>query len=137
MEPAHGGCIDTKKASRGRPSFARDVVQFWLCLLSSAGHVALLEAAGADVHLLGTAVLEDGDTLDVGLELAVHGAVGVADGTTSNGVLAADIAYLRHDSDLHRAAPVALGADNLQKPNYFSTPRAACKRLAQVLVAVL
>ena len=36
-------------------------------------------------------------------ELAVDGTVGVADGTTSNGVLAADFANLRHDSDLHRA----------------------------------
>jgi hypothetical protein len=52
-------------------------------------------------------------------------------------VLAADIAYLRHDSDLHRAAPVALGADNLQKPNYFITVRDACKYHPQVLVAVL
>ena len=67
----------------------------------AAGDVALLEAARADVHLLRVAVLEDGDALDVGLELAVHGAVGVADGTTSNGVLAADITYLRHNSDLH------------------------------------
>ena len=82
-------------------------------------------------------VLVDGDALDVGLELAVHSAVGVADGTTSNSVLAADIAYLRHDSDLHRAAPVALGADNLQKPNYFITVRDACKYHPQVLVAVL
>ena len=110
---------------------------FELRLLRRAGNVALLQATRADVHLLRMAILVHGDTLDIGLELAVHGAVGVADGTTSNGVLAADIAYLRHDSDLHRAAPVALGADNLQKPNYFSTVRAACKGLPHLLVAVL
>ncbi len=50
-----------------------------LCLLCSAGNIALLQAARADVHLLGTAILEHGDALNVWLELAVHSAVGVAD----------------------------------------------------------
>jgi len=65
-----------------------------------ADQVTLLEAAGADVLLLGTAVYEKGDALDVGAEGAVDRAVGVGDGTTGNGVLTADIAYFRHSSNL-------------------------------------
>jgi hypothetical protein len=65
-----------------------------------ADEIALLEAAGADVLLLGTAVHEKGDALDVGTEGAVDRAVGVGDGTTGNGVLTADIANFRHNSDL-------------------------------------
>ena len=70
-------------------------MQIWASALG-ADEVALLEAAGADVHLLATAVLDDGHALDVGLERASHGAVGVADGTTGDGMLAADITDLRH-----------------------------------------
>ena len=50
-----------------------------LRLLGGTRDLAALEATGADVLLDGPAVLEDGDALDVGLELAGDGAVGVAD----------------------------------------------------------
>ncbi len=52
-----------------------------------ADEVALLKAPGADVQLLALAVDNDGDALDVGLERTGNRAVGVADGTTGNGVL--------------------------------------------------
>jgi hypothetical protein len=81
-----------------------------LRLIGGTSDVALLEAAGADVLLDGLAILEDGDALDVGLELADDGAVGVANRATSNSVLTADITYLRHYYDLQRAA---LSASNL------------------------
>ena len=62
----------------------------------AAGNLAGLEATGADVGLTGVTVDHDGDTLDVGAELAGHRTVGVADGTTSNGVLTADFANFGH-----------------------------------------
>ena len=66
-----------------------------------ADEIALLEAARAHVLLLGTTVDEQRDALDVGAEGAVDRAVRVGDGTAGNGVLPADIAYFRHDSNLH------------------------------------
>lgn len=63
----------------------------------AAGDLAGLQAAGADVGLLLVAVDDDGDTLNVGLERTGDGAVGVADGTTSNRVLTAELTNLRHD----------------------------------------
>ena len=63
----------------------------------AAGNLAGLEATGANVGLTGVAVDNDGDTLDVGAELAGHRTVGVADGTTSNGVLTAELTNLGHD----------------------------------------
>ena len=62
----------------------------------AAGDLAGLQAAGADVGLLLVAVDDDGDTLNVGLERTGDGAVGVADGTTSNRVLTAELTNLRH-----------------------------------------
>ena len=69
----------------------------------AANQVALLEAPGADVHLLALAVDDDADVLDVGLERAIDGAVGVANRATGNSMLTADITDLRHDCDLQRA----------------------------------
>lgn len=59
-------------------------------------NLAGLEAGGADVHLLALAVDHAVDALDVGTELTVGHAVGVADGATSNGVLTADFANFGH-----------------------------------------
>lgn len=60
------------------------------------GHLAGLEARGADVHLLALAIHHAVDALDVGAERTVGHAVGVADGATSNGVLTADFANFGH-----------------------------------------
>ena len=59
-------------------------------------NLAGLEAGGADVHLLALAVDHAVDALDVGTELTVGHAVGVADGATSNGVLTANLANFGH-----------------------------------------
>lgn len=61
-----------------------------------AGHLAGLEAVGAHVHLLALAIDHAVHALDVGTELTVGHAVGVADGATSNGVLTADFANFGH-----------------------------------------
>lgn len=61
-----------------------------------AGHLAGLEAVGAYVHLLALAIDHAVHALDVGTELTVGHAVGVADGATSNGVLTADFANFGH-----------------------------------------
>ena len=68
----------------------------------AASDVALLQAAGADVHLLLMTVYHNRDPLDVGTELAVNRAERVGNGTTGNGMLAADLTNLGHDSNLHR-----------------------------------
>ena len=62
----------------------------------AAGNLAGLEATGADVGLASVAVNDDGDALNVGTELTSHDTVGVADGTTGNGVLAAELTNLGH-----------------------------------------
>ena len=84
----------------------------------AADEVALLEAPGADVKLLALTVDNDGDALNVGLKRASNRAVGVADGTTGNGVLAADITNLRHDLDLQSAA---LARSLINKPCKYTT----------------
>ena len=66
-----------------------------VCALA-ADEVALLEAAGADVELFALAVNDDTNALDVGFEGALDLALRVRDGTTGNGMLAADIANFRH-----------------------------------------
>jgi len=68
----------------------------------AAGDVALLEAARADVHLTLVTIHDNGNTLDVGTELAVDGTERVGDRTASDRVLAADLTNLGHDSNLHR-----------------------------------
>ena len=84
--------LDTKKgAVRGRPPYERYVTRNL-----AAGNLARLEAARADVGLATVTVDNDRDALDVGLERAVHHTVGVADGMTGNGVLAAELTDLGH-----------------------------------------
>ena len=62
-----------------------------------AGDLAGLHAAGADVRLADAALLvADGDLLDVRTEGAVAYAMRVADATTSNRCLTADLAYFGH-----------------------------------------
>lgn len=70
------------------------------------GNLAGLQAASADVHLLLAAVDNDGNVLDVRLELTVDGTVRVADGAPSYSVLTADLTDLRHFFDLPWAAQV-------------------------------
>lgn len=72
----------------------------------AASDVCLLEATGADVLLHGFAVNNNGNALNVGAELTGNRAVGVADGTASNGVLSAEIANFRHDTYLQRDTEV-------------------------------
>lgn len=66
----------------------------------AANDVALLEAARANISLLTMTINHNGDALNVGLEGTSHGAVRVANGTTSNSVLTAEITNLRHEYDL-------------------------------------
>ena len=62
-----------------------------------ASDLAGLQAARADVCLAHSAVgLLDGDLLDVRTEGAVAYAMRVADATTSNRCLTADLAYFGH-----------------------------------------
>lgn len=63
----------------------------------AAGNLAGLEATGANVGLTGVTVDDNGDALDVGAELAGNSTVGVADGTTSDRVLTAELTNLGHD----------------------------------------
>ena len=88
-----------KKAPRNGALVAckQTFVQRGKCL--GASHLLGLEAAGAHVHLAAHAVDDNVDALDVGTELTVGDAVGVADGATSNGVLTADFANYGHVSD--------------------------------------
>ena len=78
-----------------------------------AVELAALQALGAHVHLATVPVDHDVDPLDVGGEHAVHGAVGVADGAAGNGVLAADLTNLGHETTSvlqGRAAPATTQA---------------------------
>ena len=59
---------------------ASNVCQRGECL--GASHLLGLEAAGAHVHLATHAVDDNVDALDVGTELTIGDAVGVADGAT-------------------------------------------------------
>ena len=68
------------------------IEQITLCALDLAG----LHALGAYVCALYLAVNLDGDLLDVRTEGAVAYAMRVADATTSNGCLTADLAYFGH-----------------------------------------
>lgn len=63
-----------------------------LCAL----YLASLHALGANVGALYLAVNLDGDLLDVRTEGAVAYAMRVADATTSNRCLTADLAYFGH-----------------------------------------
>ena len=63
-----------------------------LCALYLAG----LHALGAYVGALYLTVNLDGDLLDVRTEGAIAYAMRVADATTSNGCLTADLAYFGH-----------------------------------------
>ena len=80
----------TKKAARRRPQAQALYAEL------AAGNLAGLKATRADVGLTTVTVNHDGDALDVGLERAVHHTVGVADGMTGNGVLAAELTDLGH-----------------------------------------
>lgn len=70
--------------------------------LEAAGDVSLLEAARAHVCLALVAIDDDSYTLDIGTELAVHRAERVCNGTTSNGMLTAELTNLGHNSNLHQ-----------------------------------
>lgn len=59
--------------------------------------VALLQAPRAHVHLALVAIHDHGDALDVWTELAIYRAERVCNGTTGNGMLAADLTNFRHD----------------------------------------
>lgn len=72
-----------------------------MCCALGTSDVALLEAAGADVHLLLVTVNNNSDMLNVRTELTIGYTVRVADRTTSNCMLTADSAYFRHIEDLH------------------------------------
>lgn len=85
-------CLPTKK---GRPK-ATQKVQCEAYRVLGASNLARLQARGADVHLLTVTVDDNADVLDVGLELAVDDAVRVADRTTGDSVLTADLTNLRH-----------------------------------------
>lgn len=61
-----------------------------------AFYLAGLHALGANVCTLYGAVLLDGNLLNVGTEGAVAYAMRVADTTTSDGCLTADLANFRH-----------------------------------------
>lgn len=65
----------------------------------SAGflHLAGADALGADISALWCAVLDDTDLLQVRIEPAPRGAVGVAAVISVTGFLAAYCAYFRHD----------------------------------------
>ena len=63
----------------------------------AAREIALFQTTGADVHLALATILHDGDTLDVGTELAVDRAERVGDGTSGYGVLAANLTDFGHD----------------------------------------
>ena len=75
----------------------------------AASEVALLEATGADVHLALVAILDDGDALDVGTELAVDRTERVGNRTPGNGVLAANLTYLGHDKTSTGGASAGCG----------------------------
>ena len=80
---------------KGRPEAAQKV-QYEAYRVLGASNLARLQARGADVHLLTVTVDDNADVLDVGLELAVDDAVRVADRTTGDSVLTADLTNLRH-----------------------------------------
>ena len=88
---------------KGAPGFRsadackQTFVQRGECL--GASHLLGLEAAGAHVHLATVTIDDNVDALDVGTELTIGDAVGVADGATSNRVLTADFANFGHVSD--------------------------------------
>ena len=59
------------------------------------------------------AVDNDGGALNVGAELTVDRTVGVADRATSDSMLTADLANLRHVVDLHLAGRLPLAIHKL------------------------
>lgn len=65
-------------------------------MLLAANDLASLEALGADLHLLTSAVLDNIDALDVRPLNAVGDAVGVADRAGGHRVLSADLTNSRH-----------------------------------------
>ena len=73
-------------------------------VLDGFGDAARLEAAGADVGVLRAAVDDDADTLQIGLEPALGGAVGVAAIVAHHGGLAAGRADFGHGGSFNLIA---------------------------------
>jgi len=69
-------------------------------ILEAALNLAGTKAASANIHLTSSAVLHNGNTLNIGRPGALGLAVGMADQITGHSALVADFAELTHASHL-------------------------------------